>query len=91
MPRQMPKKGLKIIKGQPERYEEKKGRVNLALTPTASQLLDELAAQLGLTRSELVERIARRIIPLHPDALNKEESESLGEKSSTCLLSTEMN
>ncbi len=73
MPRQMPKKDLNITKGQPELYDEKKKPLNLALTPTAAKKLDELAVKMGLTRSEFVERIARGIIPLHPDALPSDD------------------
>ena len=91
MPRQMPRKGLKITKGQPERYEEVKKPLNLALTPTGAKMLDELAAQIGLTRSELVERIARRSIPLHPDALGDEEKKSLGKDLGNLSLCTRMN
>ena len=75
MPRQMPKKDLNITKGEPELYDEKKKPPNLALTPTAAKMLDELATKMGLTRSEFVERIARGIIPLHPDALASDDGE----------------
>lgn len=74
MPRQMPKKDLNITKGEPELYDEKKKPLNLALTPTGAKMLDELAEKLGLTRSEFVERIARGLIPLHPELLASIES-----------------
>jgi predicted DNA binding CopG/RHH family protein len=41
------------------RYEEPKERVNMTLTQTAIQALDETSALQGLGRSELVERWAR--------------------------------
>lgn len=69
----MPKKDLNITKGEPELYDEKKKPLNLALTPTGAKMLDELATKMGLTRSEFVERIARGIIPLHPDALASDD------------------
>ncbi|HAA30033.1 MAG TPA: hypothetical protein DCE56_23040 [Cyanobacteria bacterium UBA8553] len=73
----MPKKDLNIVKGEPELYDEKKKPLNLAMTPTGAKLLDEMAKERGLTRSELVERIARGIIPLQPEIIgtdNQEES-----------------
>ncbi len=57
-------KGKKTSKGYPELYDEVKKRVNLSLTPTAIAGLDELAKELDLSRSELVEQIGRGIIPL---------------------------
>lgn len=58
----MPKKGQKKLKGQPEIYDEVKGQVNLSLTPTGTKGLDTLASTMGLSRSELAERIGRRLI-----------------------------
>ena len=52
-------KGRKRIRGVPELHDELKTRVNLSLTPTGSAGLDVLAAERGLSRSELVERIGR--------------------------------
>ena len=52
MPRQMPKKNLKIIKGEPELYDEKKKPLNIAMTPTGAKMLDDLAKNMGLTRSD---------------------------------------
>jgi hypothetical protein len=60
----MPKKGQKKLKGQLEIYDEVKSQMNLSLTPTGIRGLDSLAATLGLSRSELVERIGRRLIPI---------------------------
>jgi hypothetical protein len=57
-------KGHKRTKGVPELHNELKGRVNLSLTPQAVEGLDILAAERGLSRSELIERIGRREIPL---------------------------
>lgn len=58
----MPKKGQKKLRGQPEIYDEVKGQVSLSMTPTGVQGLDELAATMGLSRSEFVEQIGRRLI-----------------------------
>jgi hypothetical protein len=73
MPRQMPKKNLKITKGEPELYDEKKKPLNIAMTPTGAKMLDDLAKNMGLTRSELVERIARGIIPLQQNSLETDD------------------
>lgn len=58
----MPKQGQKKLRGQPEIYDEVKGQVNLSLTPTGTKGLDTLAASMDLSRSELVERIGRKLI-----------------------------
>ena len=68
-------KGKKTSQGYPELYDEVKKRVNLSLTPTAIAGLDELAAELDLSRSELVERVARGIIPLAEQKSLSEEFE----------------
>lgn len=57
-------KGHKRTKGVPELHNELKKRFNLSLTPQAVEGLDVLAAERGLSRSELIERIGRREIPL---------------------------
>ena len=68
-------KGKKTSQGYPELYDEVKKRVNLTLTPTAIAGLDELAKELHLSRSELVEQIARGIIPLAEQKSLSEEFE----------------
>ena len=85
MPRQMPKKNLKITKGEPELYDEKKKPLNIAMTPTGAKMLDDLAKNMGLTRSELVERIARGIIPLQQNSL---ETDDLGKSEGSSKLSS---
>lgn len=60
-------KGSKRVKGVPELQDELKTRVNLSITPTAIQKLDLMAAERGISKSELVERIARGQIPLEND------------------------
>jgi transposase len=54
----------KRIKGEPALYDEFKTRATMTLTPTAIKELDKKATELGITRSELVERFARGIIEL---------------------------
>ncbi len=60
----MKKKGFKKSKGEPAIWDEVKRACNLSLTPTAIGGLDILAKEFGYSRSEFVERIARRMIPV---------------------------
>lgn len=57
-------KGQKSMRGQPEMYDELKKTTTFALTLTAIQGLDELSTQLQISRSELVERIGRKLLEL---------------------------
>lgn len=57
-------KGIKSMRGRPEMYSEVKAKVSFTLTPTAVEGLDSLSSALNLSRSELVERIGRAIIPI---------------------------
>jgi hypothetical protein len=61
----MGKKGQIGQKNVPELYDEVKRRVNLAITPTGIEGLDAIASELGVSRSELVERIGRGLISLN--------------------------
>lgn len=64
----MGKKGQKGFRGQPDMYNEVKGRYNMTLTPTAVKGLDALAQSMNLSRSELVEQFGRGLLPiLTPD------------------------
>lgn len=59
-------------KGEPAFYDEMKKRVNLTLTPTSIEGLDELAEAWGVSRSELMERIGRGVIPVpKPEEVNQ--------------------
>lgn len=69
--------GQKGIQGQPEMYDEHKKRVNISLTPTAVERLDALAESMDVSRSELVEQVARGTIPL----LTKQQAHRLGKSS----------
>jgi hypothetical protein len=40
-------------------WGESKQRINVMLTPTAIAAIDSVAGELGLTRSEVLERLAR--------------------------------
>ncbi|WP_416670125.1 ribbon-helix-helix protein, CopG family [Egbenema bharatensis] len=54
-------------KADREEYGEKKDRVNISLTPTAQRLLDQQGAAMGISRSELIERLARGLISSNPE------------------------
>ena len=72
MTKLMGKKGQKGQKNVPELYDEVKRRVNLAITPTGIKGLDAIASELGVSRSELVERIGRGLISLNLNPSVKE-------------------
>ena len=61
----MPQPSQKNLRGQPELYDELKRCFSVALTPTGASRLDALARSFNLSRSELVEQVARGQIPLH--------------------------
>jgi hypothetical protein len=64
----MPKK----LKDKPYIWDEVKKRLNLALTPTAITGLDELASAEGMSRSEFVERIGRKIFTVNTNSTKSE-------------------
>jgi hypothetical protein len=75
----MAKKGHKSRKGVGEFYDEVKVDTLLSLTPTARGNLDKQAKDNHISRSEVVERLARGLMSL-PGAtiLSEEERISLG-------------
>ena len=60
-----PQACLDNLKPKAPRYDEHKKRGQLILTPTAWDILNTLAAEAGLSRSEFVERLARGVISLN--------------------------
>ncbi|MBI4784190.1 MAG: ribbon-helix-helix protein, CopG family [Oscillatoriophycideae cyanobacterium NC_groundwater_1537_Pr4_S-0.65um_50_18] len=62
-----------------EEYGEKKDRINISLTPTAQKLLNQQAVSLGVSRSELIEQLARGLVGSNP------EVRSLGGFCANCL------
>lgn len=72
--------GKKRMKGEGVYHDEVKKPVNLTLTPTAAGGLDAIAKSRDLSRSEMVERIGRGLIPL-ADAMSEEEKEALSKSS----------
>lgn len=66
----MSRKGQKNLRGQPEIWGELKKPVTMTLTPTSVSGLDTIAHGLGISRSELVERVGRGVIPIHLETLD---------------------
>ena len=83
----MGKKGVRSSKGQPEAYDEVKTRINLSLTPAAVKGLNELTSEMGLaSRSDLVEQIGRRLLPIGTThSLSEPEVQTLGKHWNTLL------
>ena len=83
----MGKKGVRSSKGQPEAYDEVKTRINLSLSPTAVKGLDELTSAIGLaSRSDLIEQIGRRLLPIGTiHSFTEQEVHTLGKHWNTSL------
>lgn len=80
-------KGRKRVRGVPELHDELKKQVNVVLTPTGIAGLDAIAAEMKLSRSELIERIGRNLIPLAPQgSVRFHESHKLPERPAICLV-----
>lgn len=58
----MPVKGRKSTKGVGDLYEVPKTRISLMITEEALKALDQMAHELDISRSELVERFGRGMI-----------------------------
>lgn len=58
----MPVKGRKSTKGIGDLYESPKTRISLMVTEEGLEGLDKMASELGISRSELVERFGRGMI-----------------------------
>jgi hypothetical protein len=58
-------KGVKSCRGCPELYDELKKPTTVGLTPTALAGLDEISKALGISRSELIERIGRKVLSIN--------------------------
>lgn len=81
--------GQKGIQG-PEMYDEHKKRVNISLTPTAVERLDALAGSMDVSRSELIEQVARGTIPLRiNDKAHRLGESSANTKPNSLILSTD--
>jgi hypothetical protein len=56
----------KRVKGEGVFYDERKKQISMSLTPTALTRLDIIAEEAGLSRSEFLERVLRRLIEFPP-------------------------
>jgi hypothetical protein len=66
--------GKKSQRNHGELYDETKSlQVILSMTPTGKIALDQLAARLSLSRSELIEQLARNLLDLHAVRANLHE------------------
>lgn len=79
--------GRKGIQG-PEMYDEHKKRVNISLTPTAVERLDALAGSMDVSRSELIEQVARGTIPLQINDQAHRLGESLANTKPNSLINS---
>lgn len=66
----------------PMEYGEAKKKYTITLTPTAWATLDEMATRVGLSRSDLVERLARGLIPCDRKTLLEGELQAVSWKPS---------
>lgn len=73
--RKKAQKGVKSMRGRPEIYDEVKEKITFSLTPTAVKALNQYAASLNISRSELVERLARGLIPLATVSAEKNDDD----------------
>lgn len=81
-------KGKKRVKGEPVYHNELKKSLNLTVTPTGAQGLEELAEELGLqSKSELVDRIGQRLLAVSPTLPTKEDRQELSKslKTADCI------
>ena len=66
-------------KGVPMDWDELKAKRTLTLTDTAWENLEAQAKSLGLpSKSELIERVARGIIPIDTGAFTSEDKVNMG-------------
>lgn len=73
----MPKKGHKSQAGVGDLYESPKVKLNITVTENAKTALDKRAVELGISKSELIERFARGLIGLpHQEVAAKKSRKS---------------
>jgi hypothetical protein len=67
----MPRKGHKSQSGVGDLYDEPKEKLNLTVTPSAKDGLEEKAKSLGISKSELIERVGRGELKVNHDPEKK--------------------
>ncbi len=66
------------MRGEPVYHDELKKSLNLTVTPTGAEGLEALAQELGFrSKSELVDRIGRRLLSVSPVGLTQEDWQEL--------------
>jgi len=71
-------KGKKRTRGEPVYHNELKKSLNLTVTPTGAEGLEQLAQELGFhSKSELVDRIGRRLLTISPVVLTQGDREEI--------------
>lgn len=71
-------KGKKRTRGEPVYHDELKKSLNLTVTPTGAEGLEQLAKELGLkSKSELVDHIGQRLLAISSVALNQEDRQEI--------------
>jgi hypothetical protein len=83
----MSQKRGRRYKNQPALYDDLKRSLDLTLTPTGKKGLEQRAREWNLSKSELIERIGRGIIPLP----SPQEVERMGEYSIKKMPSSDTN
>lgn len=71
MHQKKPSPSRKSLREKPEIYDELKQPTTVGLTPTGRMGFDQLAAEMGISRSELVEQIGRgklKVVAHNPEA-----------------------
>lgn len=79
------RRGKKQNQADKMAWGEVKERFSIMLTPTASQKIDARAKALGLSRSELLEQIARGMVGVSDTDITNKDKESLGKPSENLL------
>lgn len=66
------------MRGEPVYHDELKKSLNLTVTPTGAQGLEQLAEELGLkSKSELVDYIGRRLLAVSAVSVTKEDRQEI--------------
>ncbi len=82
------RRGKKQNQADKMAWGEVKERFSIMLTPTAAETIDTRAKSLGLSRSELLEQMARGMAGVSETDLTKEDKENLGKPSENLLAFT---
>lgn len=79
------RRGKKQNQADKMAWGEVKERFSIMLTPSAAEKIDTRAKALGLSRSELLEQMARGMVGVSDTELTGEDKENLGKPSENLL------